>query len=596
MFSFTYVTAELRRRLGRTVLTALGLAAGVAMVIAIVGVSDGLNQAQAQVLAPLRSVGTDILVTRVAGADTAAAGDATNASTSTTTTSPQRPGGNARGGGFFGGGGPGGQNDVLNQADATALLNENRSVVTDLSKLGEPGQPFTHDFFLSATLLSFPQSAIDDVAKIDGVTSATAGLTQLAQHQTGTVPQIVAEIQTGGETITQTVRPDPMTDAEREAFRQCLVGKGITIGGGGGGGPGGPGAVGGGGGPNAAFDECLPERFREFRAQVQVPLQTIQQVVNPPSTDIANESYVAGGVDPNSPDSGLVTRQQLSSGAWFSSDSAKEVLLAAAYASRKNLAVGSTLSINGTDLKVVGIVSPTLTGSTADVYFDLATLQQLAGKQDRVTQVLVKVDDAGQVDAVAAAIKQQLPGAEVVTTKAIADQVTGSLQDARNLADRLGGALAGIVLIAAFAIAALLTLGSVSKRVREIGTLRALGWSKRRVVGQLLAETTTIGVVGGILGVGFGILAAWGASALVPELTASSAGVPGLGTGSQFAQLFNQTQSATQSVSIHLHSVLHASTLVAGALFAVAGGLIAGLLGAWRAARLAPVVALRDLG
>src|SRR5206468_2937178 len=178
-------------------------------------------------------------------------------------------------------------------------LNENSSVVTDLSKLGTPGQPFTHDFFLSATLLSFPQAAITDVSKIDGVTSATAGLTRLAQHQTGTVPQIVAEIQTGGQTVTQTVRPDPMTDAERQAFRDCLAASGVTIGppdagattgGTTGGGGGGFSRGGDGGGNNAALHDCLPERLREYRAQVQIPLQTIQQIVNPPSTDIKNES------------------------------------------------------------------------------------------------------------------------------------------------------------------------------------------------------------------------------------------------------------------------------------------------------------------
>src|SRR6266567_6518382 len=71
VFALTYAAHELRRRVGRTILTALGLAAGVGLVIGIVGVSDGLDQAQGRVLAPLRSVGTDVLVTRVAGAQTA---------------------------------------------------------------------------------------------------------------------------------------------------------------------------------------------------------------------------------------------------------------------------------------------------------------------------------------------------------------------------------------------------------------------------------------------------------------------------------------------------------------------------------------------
>ena len=222
MFHLVYVARELRRRIGRTVLTALGLALGVGLVIGIIGVSQGLDDAQHEVLAPLQSIGTDVLVTRVAGAPTTSTGTASSATTSTTQDDQSRVRGGG-GGGFFagGGGGPGG-NNALNVADTTALLNENSNVVTDLSKLGKPGDKFTRDFFLSATLLSFPQDAVAQIAKLPGVTSATGGLVQQVEHQTGTVPQIVASIQTGGQTYSQTVRPSPMTDAERQAFRDCL--------------------------------------------------------------------------------------------------------------------------------------------------------------------------------------------------------------------------------------------------------------------------------------------------------------------------------------------------------------------------------------
>ena len=93
-----------------------------------------------------------------------------------------------------------------------------------------------------------------------------------------------------------------------------------------------------------------------------------------------------------------------------------------------------------------------------------------------------------------------LPGAEVVTTKSLASSVTGSLANAKDLADNVGVAVGAIVLISAFAIAALLTLSSIGKRVREIGTLRAIGWSKGRVVRQLMGETMGIGLIGGMLG------------------------------------------------------------------------------------------------
>lgn len=605
MPSMRYAANELRRRRSRTVLTALGLAAGVGLVMAIVGVSDGLARAQDKVLSPLTSVGTDILVTRTVGVTTAAASPSP-----TPAAAGHGGGGGEGGGGFFGGrGGAADPLASLNDADTTALLNENSSVVTDLAKLGKPGTTFTRDFFLPGTLLSFPDSAIAQVAAVPGVDSAVGGLTLLAQHQTGTVPNIVATVKTGGETLTSTVRPAAMTDAERVALRTCIQANGGfgaddrpapsgspappggADGGGGGDGGGGHGGLGGFGG--GAFEKCLPARFQQYNASVTTPLRTIRQIVNPPSTDTTSQSYTAAGVDPSSPDAGLVTRAQLASGAWFSADSSGEVLVNTAYATKKQFAVGAALPINGTSYKVVGLVNPTLTGNVADLYFALPTLQGMSSKSGRVNAVLVRASSAAAVDRVAADIKALLPGAQVVTTKSLADNVTGSLRNAQQVASRLGGALALIVLVAAFVIAVLLTLSSVAKRVREIGTLRALGWSRRRVVGQIVAETLGIGVLGGVLGVGLGFLVAAAARAFSPELVATTTGV---GAASSVSSLFNQAAPAAVSTTVRLTAPISVTTIGLGIACALVGGLLAGALGGWRAARLAPTVALRDLG
>ncbi len=596
MFQLTYIGRELRRRAGRTILTALGLALGVGLVIGIISVSQGLDDAQTNVLAPLKTVGTDILVTRVIG-------QPASSSASTTTTTPGGQNGFAGGGGgFFGAGGPGSRgNQQLNLQDQQALLKENDNVVTDLSKLGKPGTKFTHDFFLTASLQSFPQDAVAQVAKTPGVASAVPGLTQRVVHETGTVPQIVASIKTGGQTYTQTTRPAPLSDAERQAFQDCLAAKGITIqrGGGGRGGAGNGGGFrrGGGflfGGGNPAFEDCLPARFQQFNATFTVPQQTINQVVNPPSTDITNTQYDAAGVDPANQHSGLITVDQLTAGRWFAPGAKNEVLLSVSYADKTHLGVGGKLTINGTNYDVVGLVRPTLTGGTADVYFPLATLQSLAGKQDRVTQILVKAKSSGDVDKVAAAIKQQLPGAEVVTTKSLADQATGSLKDDHDLVNNFGGTVAIIVLAAAFIIAALLTLSSIGKRVREIGTLRAIGWSKGRVVRQIVGETLAIAVIGAVIGLLIGAGAAAAVDHSSTKLTATTEGVHTSGSAGALIGLAQNAASTTTKVA--LHAPVHASTLLLGVVFALIGGLIAGLIGSWRAARLAPATALRDIG
>src|SRR3954463_7074342 len=121
MFQMRYVASELRRRLGRTILTALGLAAGVGLVIGIIGVSQGLDDAQTKVLSPLSKIGTDVLVTRVAAATPTDAPTTspppTDAPTTSTTAAQNGFGGGNRGGnnalaictgggggaGFFGG-------------------------------------------------------------------------------------------------------------------------------------------------------------------------------------------------------------------------------------------------------------------------------------------------------------------------------------------------------------------------------------------------------------------------------------------------------------------------------------------------------------
>ena len=605
MFHLTYIRRELRRRAGRTALTVTGLAVGVALVVAITAVSSGLDQAQAKVLDPLESLGTDLLVTRTVESQpattAAAAGDTTPA-----------PGG---GFGFRGGGLGGGQG--LSPEDQQALMAENQSVVTDLSKLGKPGDEFVHDFFLPATQLTFPAAQAETIAGLDGVESVASGLTLLAQHQEGKVPEIVAEIQTGGEEIEVNQEITPPTAEEQAAIEKCLSDKGVTIkppnsAGGAGGTASGtderpaPGVIvesgPGGGGPPGAFGECLPERFKQFRARVTTPQRTLRQVLDPPQTDITSEPYTIAGVDlasalpgdtsGTSGGVGLLTPAQVSDGAFFSGTAgAKEAVLAEAYAGRKNLKVGSTLDLNGEIYTVVGLARPPLGGQTADVYLPLADLQRLSSRSERANVLLVRAESAADVDDLTKRIEEAFPGAKVTSAKDLADQVSGSLVDAAGLADRLGNVLAVVVLAAAFLVAMLLTLSSVAKRVRELGTLKAIGWSQRMVVRQVVGESLVQGLLGGVLGAGLGVGAAALAASLSPTLQASA---PAGGPSGLFG--LGQVAASTVGRAVPLEAPVDPALIAFAIGLAVLGGLVAGTAGALRAARLRPVAALRDLG
>src|SRR6266545_1484330 len=341
MFYLRYLRSELVRRRARTILTLAGLAVGVALVIAISGVSRGLDRAQKTALDPLSTIGTDLTVTL----------------------SPQQ-----NTGGFGPGGGGGGRE----------LLDANQSAVTDLSKLGKAGDHFVHDFFLPGTQLTFPQKQAKKISSLSGVDSVTTGLVLSAVHQEGVVPKIVAKIKTGGDVIDVRRRIKPPTAAEQAQIQKCFEKAGV------GAKPqqaapqqGGFGARTGGALDKGAASKCLPARFRQFRARVTTPEQTLQQVVNPPQTNIQSTSYTIAGVDPTKSAIGLVTPAQVTSGRYLTN--AEEALVAAGYAKRHALKAGSKLDLNGTTFTVVGLVKPPLGGQSADVYIPLKRLQQLAG-------------------------------------------------------------------------------------------------------------------------------------------------------------------------------------------------------------------------
>ncbi len=129
--------------------------------------------------------------------------------------------------------------------------------------------------------------------------------------------------------------------------------------------------------------------------------------------------------------------------------------------------------------------------SSRDVYVPLAQLQKLASQTSLANVVLVRADSGTSVAAVQKEIEQRFPHAQVASSKDVTAQISGSLVDASNLSHRLGITLA-ILAAFAFLMAALLTLLSVGKRVRELGTLKALGWTQRMVVRQVVGESFAI--------------------------------------------------------------------------------------------------------
>jgi putative ABC transport system permease protein len=316
-------------------------------------------------------------------------------------------------------------------------------------------------------------------------------------------------------------------------------------------------------------------------------------------------SFSVSGVDLNHGALGPLSSAKLTAGRAFSaSDATSNVAMVNAnYASQKKLKVGSTISVAKTSFKVIGIASA---GSSAsDVFIPLARAQQLASLSGKVNTIYVSANSASNIAAVAKEIKGLLPAATVTTSSSLASEVTGSLSSAASLANNLGKWLAIAVLVAAFLLASLLTMSAVTRRVREFGTLKALGWKGRRIIGQVMGESIAIGIIGGLVGVGLGFAGATLVKKLSGPLTASlgsttgtatpggpqtAGGGPGAGAGPGG---FNRAAAdAAHTVAVHLTAPVTIGAVILAVALAIAGGLIAGSFGGWRAARLRPAAAL----
>jgi putative ABC transport system permease protein len=318
-------------------------------------------------------------------------------------------------------------------------------------------------------------------------------------------------------------------------------------------------------------------------------------------------SFTLDGVDTSKPSLGPLSSASLAFGHSFTAADADTdfAVVDSGYAKSKNLKVGSVLTIGQMKFTVIGIVRQPQASSPPDVYVPLARAQAMslyAGSLNGdVNEIYVAAASAADIPAVSKEISRLLPGTTVTTEASLASEVTGSVSSAAKLAGDLGRWLAVLVLVSAFAVASLLTMAAVARRVAEFGTLKALGWRTRRIVAQVLGESVAMGIAGAAAGVGLGFAGAAIISAVAPTLSATVPGSSGafslaagqaVGPGPAGGVPHSPGSTTSHVVAVPLHPSVTVAVIVLAVILAVAGGLLAGSLGSWRIARLRPADAL----
>ena len=322
------------------------------------------------------------------------------------------------------------------------------------------------------------------------------------------------------------------------------------------------------------------------------------------------DSFTVKGIAVDGAAVGPLTAVTLSDGRTFTAEDSgtNVVIVDETYATSSGLAVGDSMDVGGEQFEVVGIVASTSSeASTAsNTYIPLDTAQTLAGLEDEVSSIYVQASSAEAITQVQADLEETLPDATVSTQADLASSVSGSLSTASSLVSSLGTWLSIIVLAAAFLIAILFTISGVTRRTREFGTLKAIGWSNRRIVGQVAGESLVQGLIGGVIGVAVGLLGILVVNLIGPTLSGSATastgfggpgGFPGGGSipGGGGAPAGFGEQVTTATTEVVLQAPVTFTIIIIAVALAVLGGLLAGAIGGWRASRLRPAEALRSV-
>ena len=225
--------------------------------------------------------------------------------------------------------------------------------------------------------------------------------------------------------------------------------------------------------------------------------------------------------------------------------------------------LGETLRFASRDWIVVGVFDAARTGFDSEIWGDAEQMLQ-AFRRTGFSSMLLRLADPGQFDAVKAAIEDDPRlTLEAKREKRFYAEQSEALS---KFISYLGTGISIIFSIGAVIGAAITMYASVASRTGEIGTLRALGFSRGAILAAFLGEALLLGLLGGVAGL-------VGASAM----QALSISTTNFQTFAEIAFSFTLTPRI----------------VVVSLIFALAMGFVGGFLPAARAARMKIVDALR---
>lgn len=262
--------------------------------------------------------------------------------------------------------------------------------------------------------------------------------------------------------------------------------------------------------------------------------------------------FIIQGVDPNS---AAISHYKLTAGRHVRRPN--EIVIGSSAAESYGWGLDDTVTLYNTRYKIVGIFETGVAWEENGGILALRESQRLLNRPRNVSFIFIDVEDPADAPAVRDLINRRIDGARA----SMSSEFAQNTDDMGNM-QAMAGAISLLALVVGGIVVVNTMIMSIYERTREIGTLRALGWSSRRILGQIMQESVLLCLLSALLGTIFGVLLLNGVT-LIP------------GMGSMLAPKWS-LEIFAQAIGLM-----------------VLLGLLGGLYPAWRAGRLRPVEALQ---
>lgn len=173
------------------------------------------------------------------------------------------------------------------------------------------------------------------------------------------------------------------------------------------------------------------------------------------------------------------------------------ILAGAKAAEKLGLAVGDNFELGGQTAVVAGVIQATGSDDDSVLFANMDFAQALFGEPDHVSFVEVSALCAGcPIEDIVVQLEEKLPDVEVQALQSIVKQ----RMYAMHFVEHLILTVSLVILFIACCMVGATMLSSVNERIKEIGLLRSLGFSRRNIFGIFCFEAVLIGMASGIIG------------------------------------------------------------------------------------------------